>query len=109
MFDAGRLGPAPEETVLFLAEKLDLKDCRNMWTPQAVAMMALLIRTPQPRLDNSIFSWSSTLPICKIVLVLQNRFDLQAFCKFKMYPFCVTKGFLQNQMLENPVFLHVQF
>ena len=74
VFDAGRLGQAPEETVLFLAEKLDLKDCRNMWTPQAVAMMSRLIRTPQPRLDNSIFSWSSTLPICKIVSVLQNRF-----------------------------------
>ena len=56
VFDAGRMGQPPEETVLCLAEKLALKDCRNMWTPQAVAMMALLIHTPRPRLDNSIFS-----------------------------------------------------
>ena len=98
VFDASRLGQAPEETVLFLAEKLDLKDCRNMWTPQAVAMMALLIRTPQPHLDSSIFSWSSTLPICKIVFGFAktvlfdkhfanskcNRFVAQtAFCKIK--------------------------
>jgi hypothetical protein len=56
VFDAGWLGQPPEETMLFLAENLDLKDCRNMWTPQVVAMVALLIHTPRPRLGNRIFS-----------------------------------------------------
>ena len=78
-----------------------------MWTPEAVAMMALLIHTPRPRLDCGIFSWNSTLPICKIVLVLQNRFRFASILQIQNVAVLFHKRRFAKSNLEKPcVFAH---
>ena len=110
VFDAARLGQPPEETVLFFSEKLDLKDCRNMWTPEAVAMMALLIHTLRPHLDCGIFSWNSTLPICKIGFGFAKPFPIcKHFANSKCSRFVSQKAFCKIECRKTSCFCTFDF